>query len=73
MEVLACSSAALAQRMEGLVGAKRYEGGDIAVTYEVKRCISAAPHQVTKVALCRCGHSANKPYCVGSHKRGFVG
>jgi CDGSH-type Zn-finger protein/uncharacterized Fe-S cluster protein YjdI len=36
------------------------------------RIIGADGHPIredTRVALCRCGHSANKPFCDGSHVR----
>lgn len=45
--------------------------GPVKVTGPVKLTLSDASEQVIErdVFLCRCGHSANKPFCDGSHKR----
>jgi len=46
--------------VEGRVTIKRPDG-----TEEIKE---------TKCHLCRCGHSANKPFCDATHKKiGFIG
>jgi len=40
---------------------------------EIRAADGALVKQVNRAALCRCGHSENKPFCDGSHKRvGFT-
>jgi CDGSH-type Zn-finger protein len=48
-------------------GPLRLEGEDITITDETGRSYVLAGRVV--VSLCRCGHSANKPFCDGSHNR----
>ncbi|WP_198954665.1 CDGSH iron-sulfur domain-containing protein [Kineosporia sp. R_H_3] len=40
---------------------------------EIRNAEGEVVKTVTKTALCRCGHSENKPFCDGSHRRvGFT-
>jgi CDGSH-type Zn-finger protein len=48
-------------------GPYRLEGADLVITDEAGRAFGLAGRTV--VSLCRCGHSANKPFCDGSHAR----
>lgn len=43
--------------------------GPIYVRGEVELNAGGETVKETRIALCRCGHSANKPYCDGSHSR----
>ena len=52
-------------------GPLRLEGDNITITDETGRVYGLAGRTV--VSLCRCGQSANKPFCDGSHGRtGFA-
>ena len=52
-------------------GPYRIEGEDIVITDEAGNRYELAGRTV--VSLCRCGQSANKPFCDGSHNRvGFA-
>lgn len=35
---------------------------------EIRTADGALAKAVSKAALCRCGHSQNKPFCDGSHR-----
>ena len=52
-------------------GPLRIEGDGIALYDEAGRPWGLAGRSV--LSLCRCGHSANKPFCDGAHNRhGFA-
>lgn len=56
---------------------KALKNGPLEVSGPVEVTDSAGarrPVDEDPIYLCRCGHSANKPFCDGSHKRvGFQG
>lgn len=57
------------------VKAQVLENGPLMVTGSCEVVLKDGTTEVKdKVAFCRCGHSANKPYCDGAHKaQGFQG
>jgi CDGSH-type Zn-finger protein/uncharacterized Fe-S cluster protein YjdI len=60
---------------DGPVNVQPLPNGPLLVTgsLEVVSGTGRTTDKVTKTALCRCGHSKNKPYCDGSHgPAGFV-
>lgn len=69
-EPAAQDSEALAQR-DGPLTIDPTHNGPLHVTgaLEVVTGTGKTINRVTDAWLCRCGHSANKPYCDGSHER----
>ncbi len=68
-EVATKDSQPLSQR-DGPVVVTPQTDGPLKVTgnLEVVSGTGRTINRATKLFLCRCGHSANKPYCDGSHK-----
>jgi CDGSH-type Zn-finger protein len=67
-------SAQLAKR-DGRLEVTPYPNGPLGVAgpVEILSGTGRAVNRVERTALCRCGHSANKPYCDGTHSKvGFV-
>ena len=67
-------SAALAKR-DGALSITPYPNGPLGVAgpVEIISGTGRTVNRVERTALCRCGHSSNKPYCDGTHaKVGFV-
>jgi CDGSH-type Zn-finger protein/uncharacterized Fe-S cluster protein YjdI len=68
------ASAALAKR-DGALSITPYPNGPLGVAgpVEIISGTGRTVNRVERTALCRCGHSSNKPYCDGTHaKVGFV-
>jgi CDGSH-type Zn-finger protein/uncharacterized Fe-S cluster protein YjdI len=68
------ASAALPKR-DGALTITPYPNGPLGVAgaVEIISGTGRTVNRVERTALCRCGHSANKPYCDGAHaKVGFV-
>jgi CDGSH-type Zn-finger protein/uncharacterized Fe-S cluster protein YjdI len=73
-EPTAATSAALAKR-DGALSITPYPNGPLGIAgpVEIISGTGRTVNRVETIALCRCGHSANKPYCNGAHaKVGFV-
>jgi CDGSH-type Zn-finger protein/uncharacterized Fe-S cluster protein YjdI len=60
---------------DGIVTVTPYPNGPLGVTGPVE-ILTGTGHTINRTeraALCRCGHSENKPYCDGTHSKiGFV-
>jgi len=55
----------------GLLKITPFPNGPLGLAGNVEICAGTGRtvNRTTKGALCRCGHSQNKPYCDGSHRR----
>lgn len=45
------------------------QDGPLHIKGSLEIALGGARNRVTEIWLCRCGGSANKPYCDGTHKK----